>query len=180
MARALSETAQEDAMDFHDVIASRRSIRAYRADPVEESKLTAVVEAGLSAPTACNYQPFRVVIAATAGREADLRRVYDKAWFVAASMVLVVCSVPGEAWSRRDGKNYADVDATIAMDHMILAAASLGLGTCWIANFDPVAAREAFKLEAGWEPIAMTPLGYPAEAPAARARKTVGDRVLRR
>jgi nitroreductase len=167
-------------MDFNEVIASRRSIRAYSSDPIEEGKLTAVLEAGLAAPTACNYQPFRVVVASTAGREAELRRVYDKAWFVSAPLVLVVCAVPGEAWSRRDGKNYADVDATIAMDHMILGAASLSLGTCWVANFDPAAAREVLKLEAGWEPIAMTPLGYPAEAPAARARKNFADRVVRR
>jgi nitroreductase len=167
-------------MDFNDVLATRRSIRAYRPDPVDEATLQSVLEAGLLAPTACNYQPFRVVVASTSGREAVLRRVYDKGWFVGAPYVLVVCSVPGEAWSRRDGKNYADVDATIAMDHMILAAASLGLGTCWIANFDPAAAREILELEPGWEPLAMTPLGYPAEAPAARARKPVGDRVVRR
>jgi nitroreductase len=167
-------------MDFNEVLATRRSIRAYRPDPVDEAKLQSVLAAGLTAPTACNYQPFRVIVASTAGREAELRRVYDKSWFVAAPLVLVVCSVPGEAWSRRDAKNYADVDATIAMDHMILAATSLGLGTCWIANFDPVAAREVFKLDAGWEPLEMTPLGYPAEAPAGRARKALGDRVVRR
>jgi nitroreductase len=167
-------------MDFNEVLVTRRSIRAYRPDPVDESKLQSVLAAGLDAPTACNYQPFRVIVAPTAGREAELRRVYDKSWFVAAPLVLVVCSVPGEAWIRRDGKNYADVDATIAMDHMILAAASLGLGTCWIANFDPVAAREVLKLDAGWKPLEMTPLGYPAESPAARARKALGDLVVRR
>lgn len=167
-------------MDFNDVLVTRRSIRAYRPDPIEDDKLQSVLEAGLRAPTACNYQPFRVIVASAAGREAELRRIYDKAWFVSAPLVLVVCSVPGEAWSRRDGKNYADVDATIAMDHMILAAASQGLGTCWIANFDPVAAREVLKLESEWEPLAMTPLGYPAEAPAARPRKAAIDRVVRR
>jgi nitroreductase len=166
-------------MDFDKVISSRRSIRAYRPDAVEDDKLEAVLRAGILAPTACNYQPFRVVVATTAGRGRELRRVYDKPWFVAAPLVLVVCSVPGEAWSRRDGKNYADVDTTIAMDHMILGAASLGLGTCWIANFDPAAAREVFRLEPGLEPLGMTPLGYPAEAPAARQRKSAGDRIIR-
>jgi len=167
-------------MDFRDVVASRRSIRAYRPDPVEEDKLQTVLEAGLLAPTAVNFQPFRVIVAATRNREAELRTVYDKPWFVAPPLILVVCSVPGEAWSRRDGKNYADVDAAIAMDHMILAANALGLGTCWIANFDPAAAREILRLESGWEPLVMTPLGYPAEAPAAKPRKSVADRIVRR
>ncbi len=166
-------------MEFRDVIASRRSIRAYKPDTVEEAKLQAVLEAGLLAPTAVNFQPFRIIVAATEGRKAELRRVYDKSWFVAPPLVLAVCSVPGEAWSRRDGKSYADVDAAIVFDHMILAAASLGLGTCWIGNFDPIAAREVFKLEPGWEALALTPLGYPAESPAPRPRKSFSERVIR-
>ncbi len=166
-------------MEFSEVIASRRSVRSYRPDPVEEDKLEAILEAGLLAPTAVNFQPFRIIVAQTRGREAELRRVYDKAWFAAAPIALGVCTIPAQAWSRRDGKNYADVDAAIVMDHMILAAASLGLGTCWIGNFDPIAAREAFKLDSGWEPLVLTPLGYPAEAPAARKRKSIADCVIR-
>ncbi len=166
-------------MDFHEAIASRRSIRAYRPDPVEEEKLEAVLEAGRLAPTAVNYQGFRIVVAGTKGREADLRRVYDKAWFVAAPIILAVATIPGKAWTRRDGKCYADVDGSIVMDHMILGAASLGLGTCWIGNFDSAAAREVLRLEPGWEPLALTPLGYPAEAPAARTRKPLSELVIR-
>lgn len=167
-------------MDFFEVIESRRSVRSYKSDPVEEEKLDLILKAGAAAPTACNYQPFRVLVIPTAGREAELRKIYDKAWFAAAPLVLLVCALPGSAWSRRDGKSYADVDATIAMDHMILAAAAQGLGSCWIANFDPSAARELLGLEPGWEPLALTPIGYPAEAPQARPRKGIGELALRR
>jgi nitroreductase len=167
-------------MDFLTVIEARRSVRAYKSDPVEEGKLDLILKAGAAAPTACNNQPFRVLVIPTAGREAELRKIYDKAWFVAAPIVLLVCALPGSAWSRRDGKNYADVDATIAMDHMILAAASLGLGSCWIANFDTAAARELLGLEQGWEPLALTPIGYPAETPQARPRKALSELVQRR
>jgi nitroreductase len=167
-------------MDLFDGISSRRSVRAYKGDPVEDEKLRLVLGAALSAPTACNIQPFRIVVARTAGREAGLKRIYAKDWFVAAPLVVLVCSVPAAAWSRRDGKNYADVDATIAMDHLVLAATALGLGTCWVAAFDPAAAREVLRLEEGWEPIAFTPLGYPGEAPAPRPRKALGELVVER
>jgi nitroreductase len=78
---------------------------------------------------------------------------------------------------RRDGKNYSDVDVAIAMDHLILAATELGLGTCWIAAFDPAAAREVLGLPEGVEPIAFTPLGYPAEQPGPKARKPLDELV---
>jgi nitroreductase len=166
-------------MEFFESVESRRSIRGYKQDLVEDEKLDAILEAGRLAPTACDYQPFRVLVIETKGREAELRRIYDKEWFVAAPIVLLVCAVPGEAWSRKDGKNYADVDAAIAMDHMILAAGALGLGSCWIAAFDPDAARDVLDLEAGWEPLAFTPIGYPKESPAPRPRKALEKLVAR-
>ncbi len=166
-------------MDFFKCVESRRSIRAFRRDPIEADRLEAILEAGRLAPTACDYQPFRFVVIETKGREQELRKIYDKDWFVAAPVILLVCSLPGEAWSRKDGKNYADVDATIAMDHMILAASAFGLGSCWVGAFDPSAAREVLKLGAEWEPLAFAPIGYPMESPAPRPRKAMAELVLR-
>lgn len=151
-------------MTFLDLARRRYSVRAYRPDPVPDDLLGAVLEAGRLAPTAANRQPFRIIVVHTAGREAELRRVYDNAWFVQAPLVLCVCAVRGEAWSRSmyDGRSHADVDAAIVMDHLVLAAADLGLGTCWIAAFDPAAAREVLAVPAEAEPMLFTPLGYPA------------------
>jgi nitroreductase len=167
-------------MDFFDTLASRRSVRAYSPRSVEEDKLERILEAALRAPTACNNQPFRILVLRTEGREAELKRIYGQAWFAAAPLALLVCSVPGSAWSRRDGKNYADVDAAIVMEHIVLAATAIGLGSCWVGAFDPGAAREILGLEPGWEPIAFTPLGYAAESPEARPRKALSELVLRR
>jgi nitroreductase len=169
----------EANMEFFECVESRRSVRAYKSDQVEGEKLERVLEAGRLAPTASNKQPFSVFVLHTEGREPELRKIYDKDWFVAAPIVLLVCSVPGEAWVRKDGKNYADADATIAMDHMIMTATGLGLGSCWVANFDAKAAREIFKLEEGWEPLVFTPLGYPKETPAPRPRKKLESIVIR-
>ena len=82
-----------------------------------------------------------------------------------------------EAWTRRDGKSYVDVDVTIAMDHLILAAHDLGLGTCWIGAFDPEAAREVLGLEPGLEPLALTPLGYPADEGRPKKRRPYSELV---
>ena len=159
-------------MTFLDLARRRYSVRAYRPDPVPDDLLAAVLEAGRLAPTAANRQPFRVIVVRTAGREDELRRIYDRDWFVRAPLILCVCAVRGEAWSRDtyDGRSHADVDAAIVMDHMILAAADVGLGTCWIAAFDPAAAREVLGVPPEGEPMLFTPLGFPAAGAAPSPR----------
>ena len=159
-------------MTFLDLVRRRYSVRSYRPDPVPDDLLATVLEAGRLAPTAANRQPFRILVVSTAGREAELRRIYDPPWFVQAPLILCVCAVRGEAWKRDtyDGRSHADVDAAIVMDHLVLAAADVGLGTCWIAAFDPAAAREVLGVPSEVEPMLFTPLGFPAadSAPSAR------------
>lgn len=167
-------------MDFQDLIRRRYSVRAYDPRPVEEEKLARVLEAACLAPSACNRQPFRIVVVPTRGREGELGRVYGRPWFVQAPLVLAVCALPAESWRRRhDGWNSAEVDATIAMDHLVLAAADEGLGTCWIAAFDPRAARDVLGLPEGVVPVAFTPLGYPADSPGPKKRRPLSDLVRR-
>ncbi|HOT95589.1 MAG TPA: nitroreductase family protein [bacterium] len=166
-------------MEFQQVIQSRYSVRAYKADPVESEKLERVLQAANLAPTACNRQPFQLFVLETRGREAELGRIYSRPWFVQAPLVLAIVALPDEAWSRRDGANYALVDAAIAFDHLILAATDLGLGTCWIAAFDPQAARAVLQLPESAVPVAFTPLGYPADSPGAKHRKKLTELVRR-
>lgn len=159
-------------MDFFELIQQRFSVRAYKPDPVEDDKLQKVLEAARLAPTAANRQPFRLMVIETEGREEELARVYGRGWFVDAPLVLCLCGIGAEAWVRSsDGKSYLDVDAAIVMDHVILAATALGLGTCWIGAFDPDAAREVLNLPSEIEPILFTPLGYPDAEPGAKRRK---------
>lgn len=164
-------------MDFFEVISRRYSVRAYRSDPVEEEKVRQILEAARLAPTAANRQAFQILVIPTAGREKELGRIYGAAWFAQAPLVLGVCTFPKQAWTRKDGKNYADVDAAIVMDHIVLAATALGLGTCWVAAFDPVAAREVLGLPPEVEPVVFTPLGYPADSPKPKKRKELSELV---
>jgi nitroreductase len=164
-------------MDFFELIEKRYSVRAYQSRPVEEEKLQKVLNAARLAPTAANRQPFRFIVVKTEGRESELKRMYRPDWFTQAPLVICACAVPDEGWTRSDGKDYYDVDTTIAMDHLILAAANLGLGTCWIAAFDPAATREILGLPNDIEPVALTPLGYPADELRPKHRKPLSDLV---
>ena len=160
-------------MEFSELIVKRYSVRAYRKDPVEQDKLNRILEAARMAPTACNLQPFQIIVVHTAGLENELLRVYSREWFVQAPLVICVCGMPHTAWVRKDGRNYFETDAAIAMDHLILAAANEGLGSCWIAAFDAIAAREILKIRDGIEPLFFTPLGYAADLPPAKSRKPI-------
>ena len=164
-------------MEFKELIEARYSVRAYQSTPVEDDKLQQVLEAARLAPTAANRQPFRFIVITTEGRQEELQRIYSRNWFTQAPLIICACAVPDEGWVRRDGKPYVQVDVSIAMDHLILAARSLGLGTCWIADFDPAAAREILGLPDSIEPIVFTPLGYPADEPRSKRRKPLSDLV---
>ncbi len=164
-------------MDFLELAKKRYSVRAYRPDSVEDDKLQKVLEAARLAPTAANRQPFQLIVIHTTGREEELSRIYPSPWFVQAPIVICACGLPTESWRRRDGKNYCDVDVTIATDHLTLAASDLGLGTCWIGAFDPVAAREIMGLPKEVEPIVFTPLGYPDDQPKEKMRKSIDELV---
>jgi nitroreductase len=165
-------------MHFADLIKTRYSVRAYRPDPVEDDKLAQVLEAVRIAPSASNRQPFAIVILHTQGREDELKSIYNKDWFVQPPLVLCICGIPGEAWTRRsDRKSMCDVDAAIAMDHLTLAATDLGLGTCWIAAFEMDAARKVLGVPDDVEPLLFTPLGYPLDSVRPKQRKSIENLV---
>ena len=106
-----------------------------------------------------------------------MMRIYDQKWFHEAPLVIGICAVPEQAWSRHDGKCYADVDCTIAMDHLILAAADQGLGTCWIGAFNVPATRSILGLPDEVEPVAFTPLGYPDKEPWPTKRRELSELI---
>jgi len=164
-------------MEFYDVIRSRRSIRAYRSDPVEQEKLERIMEAARRAPSAANRQPLYFYVVRDEETRAALLEAYSQQWLADAPVIICACHRPDDAWRRSDGKSYADVDLTIAMDHLILAATAEGLGTCWIGAFKPEPLRRVLGIPCELEPVALTPLGYPEEEPSERPRKTLEEIV---
>ncbi|MBI4267521.1 MAG: nitroreductase family protein [Chloroflexi bacterium] len=164
-------------MDFSELVKKRYSVRAYRRDPVPDEKLQQILEAVRLAPTAANRQPFRLIVAHTAGREAEIGRIYGRPWFVQAPLVMCLCGIRSQSWVRRDGRIYMDIDIGIVMDHLVLAATDLGLGTCWVGAIDVLAAREVLSLPDDAEPIVCSPLGYPDDLPREKKRKSLTELV---
>ncbi len=160
-------------MEFEKLIQARYSVRAYKRDLVPDQVLVKVLEAARLAPTAANRQPFRILVGHTDGREEELKRIYGRDWFVQPPLVIALCGLTDKCWVRADGKSFCDIDAAIVMDHLILAAADQGLGSCWIGAFDAQAARQILKLPDSVEPIAFTPLGYPTDKPGEKKRKPI-------
>jgi len=164
-------------MSFLQLAAKRGSIRAYKPDPIPEDLLAQVLEAGRLAPSAANQQPLHFIVVRDEQVRQRLQQAYAKEWFWKTPVILVVCTEPNRAWTRQDGKNYASVDGAIAMDHMTLCAADMGLGTCWVGAFNPAKVREILELPEGIEPLAMTPLGVPMADPKPKKRKALEEIV---
>ena len=164
-------------MDFLELARRRVSVRGYKPDPVTMEQLAGVLEAARLAPTAANRQPWTLLVVRDPKRREALAQAYPRDWLRQAPLILALCVNPEAAWRRVDAKNYADVDGAIVMDHLTLAAADLGLGTCWIGAFDPAVVRAALELPAGIEPLALTPLGHSADAGRPKQRKPLTDLI---
>jgi nitroreductase len=164
-------------MEFYEVINKRRSIRAYKKDPVEDNKLSRILNAARLAPTAANRQPYSLIVVKDEETKQKLKDAYSQEWFFTAPVIICACALPDNAWKRNDGKGYVDVDVAIAMDHLILAASAEGLGTCWIAAFKPEVVREVLNIPDNMEPLVLTPLGYPESIPESTFRKPLEEMV---
>ena len=155
-------------MEFFDVIASRHSVRTYKPDPVPQELITQCLEAARTAPSWRNGQCWRFLVIQDRQVIDQLaaQRVYGypiNSWLRSAPAVVVACAVPGES-GEHDGIPYWAVDTAIAMEHLVLAATALGLGTCWIGGFNESPVRAMLGIPEGIKIVAYTPLGYPAQA----------------
>ena len=164
-------------MSFLDLATKRASVRGYAPDSIDKATLGKVLEAGRLAPSAANQQPWHFIVVRDELRKQALKSAYSKEWFWKAPVIIVLCVEPSKAWTRQDGKNYAAVDGAIAMDHMTLCAADLGLGTCWIGAFDPAKVKHILGLPEGIEPLVMTPLGKPSAQALPKKRKAL-DQIV--
>lgn len=165
-------------MDFSQLIQSRFSVREFKTTPIEDEKLIRILEAGQAAPSAVNFQPWHFVVLNTHEGLEKIHQVYKREWIRKAPVVIVACSDHSQSWKRSsDGKDSADIDIAIAVDHMTLMATELGLGSCWVCNFMVDKCSELLNLPHSIEPTVLLPLGYPAVENAKKRRKPLSEIV---
>lgn len=160
-------------MDFLELVKSRYSCRSYQPQSVEQEKLEYVMECVRLAPSACNKQPWRFRIVSSEEGRKGLQECYEREWFRSAPLYIVASVLHNEEWVRGDGKQHGDIDVAIAVEHLCLAAAEQGLGTCWVCNFDVERCKRVLLLAANEEPTVLIPIGYPADKPKEKQRKDI-------
>ena len=166
-------------MDIFQVIRDRRSIRKYKADPVEREKIEQVLDAARLAPSWKNLQCWRFLVLTEPDRKASLLAAFPddnpgKQAIAMAPCVIVVCADPEQS-GNENGLDYYIGDTAIAFEHLCLAAKGLGLGTCWMGWYAEGPIKAALGIPDNIRIIGMTPLGYPDQEPKPRPRKELSQ-----
>ena len=162
----------------NDIILKRYSVRKYTSRKIEDNKLMSVLDAGRLAASAANFQPWHFIVVRNPDNLEKIYTVYNRDWIRSAPTVILICADHNLSWKRSlDGKDSADIDAAISVDHMTLQATALGMGTCWVCNFDAKKCSELFKLPSNLEPIVILPIGYADMESPIKKRKSINDIV---
>lgn len=149
-------------MNLDQIFQQRQSVRKYSEQAVSRETIEQLLESARLAPSAVNFQPWKFIVCLSDEAKAVVRRSYPREWFNTAPLYLVACADHNASWKRpADGKDHADIDIAIAVQHIVLKATDLGLGTCWVCNFDPQVLKNGFRLTENIEPVVILPIGYP-------------------
>lgn len=147
-------------MDFLELAKKRYSVRKFGSQKVEQEKFEKILEAGHVAPTAANLQPQRILAIQS---EGGLEKLKKAANVYGAPLAFVVCADHSASWKRPlDGRDTADIDASIVTTHMMLEATDLDLGSIWVCYFRPDVIKAEFNLPESVEPINVLGVGYNA------------------
>lgn len=157
-------------MDVVETIKARRSVRKYKPDRIPDEKLQIILESARFAPSAGNRQPWRFVIVQETDRKKSLAQAAENQTFLNDAAAIVVAAADPEASQR-----WHEKDTIIALEHIVLAATSLGYGTCWIGAFDESAVKRLLKIPRKLKVVAILPIGVPDETPSARSRKAKSE-----
>lgn len=166
-------------MDLHDAIKARKSVRKYQSTPIPEEVLNKVLDAMRVAPSGCNYQPWRfIVVKDQATKDALVPACKGQSFISQASAIVVGCGFEEKSYQHMGGWGTSMVvDVAVALDHLTLAAAAEGLGTCWIGAFKEEGVRQVLGIPSAVRVVALIPVGYPDETPTARPRRALTDVV---
>lgn len=170
-------------MEFEEVLRKRHSIRRFKEKEVEEEKIKKILELANLSPSAGNLQARSAVIV----RDKEMKEKICQAalgqdFIVEAPVVFIVCANLEESaqkYGRRGRELYSIQDATIFASYLQLAVASLDLASCWIGAFDEDEVLEVLQLPKEMRPIAIIPVGEPAEKPYSTRRKNLDEIIFK-
>ena len=167
-------------MDIYEAVRERTSVRAYKADPIEEDKLERILDAARLAPSGKNGQPWTFIVVKDEEIRKKLVPACKNQEFVGqAPVVVVACGHEERAYKKMGGYwNSMPLDIGIAIEHLMLAAASEGLGTCWIGAFFEEQVREILGVPESVKIVALTPVGYPSGEKTHRPRKSLDEIIM--
>lgn len=164
-------------MNMLELSGARFSARKYTNEAVSKQDLDYILECVRLAPSACNRQPWKFILVKSEEAKTKLRECYNRDWFTTATMYIICMKNQEENWIRKDDdKAHGDIDLAIATEHLCLAAAERGLGTCWVCNYDVAKMKEYFPVE-DFEAVAIIPIGHIADdcPRAEKKRKDLSD-----
>ena len=157
-------------MDTFETIINRRSVRKFQSKPVSDEDLKIIIEAGRQAPSAANRQPWHFVVVKNEDQRQKLAEACSgQTWLADAAVIIAGVGKPDVS------EKWYPVDVAIAMQNMILAATSLGYGTCWIGAFDHDRVKSVLGIPENLTVVALTPVGVPDDRPEARPRQPLSD-----
>ena len=166
-------------MEFYDIIARRRSIRAYEKKDIPETTLFKVLEAARLAQSAINRQPWRFIIIQNQESKNKIAELCKRRmWIADASIILAGVAVDTD-YRMGNGRPASDIDLSIAMTHISLAAVDQTLGSCWIGSFRYDEAMDYLKIPGEHILVGFMTLGYPAESPRQKSRKALEEIIFR-
>lgn len=164
-------------MDLFEAMKTRRSIRKYKSQMVDDDLINKIFQMVRHAPSAHNAQPWKFVVVRDEEKKRKISQYCNNQKFIhEAPVVIVACGLPDE--SHANIGNWISafvVDVSIATTYLMLAAWSLGLGTCWIGNFNEDKIKEVLGIGNEVRIVAITPLGYPDETPEPTGRKNLSE-----
>lgn len=158
-------------MGFLTLAKKRYSVRKFKNIPVEQEKVDKILEAARLAPTACNFQPQRILVLNNENSLAKLKKCTK--WHFDCTFAIVICYNKEECWMRRyDNTQSGTIDASIVTTHMMLEAAELGVGSTWVMSFDPEVLISEFDIPGNIVPVSILVMGYPADDAEPNERHT--------
>jgi nitroreductase len=167
-------------MTLDEILQARRSVRGYISQPVKEEDIKAITEAARVAPSACNSQTWRFIAVTDRAliqkiAQEGMRPVVRNAWIESAPLIIVGCSqldlVANRVGSLVTGIEYYQIDLGIAMEHMVLKATELGLGTCWIGWFNEKKIKKILDIPQAIKVLALLTIGSSKEPQATPVKK---------